>query len=97
MSTHVHPVRTYLGVFGALLLLTGLTTAVSFVHFGAFNDVIALAIAGTKAALVIALFMHVKDSSPLVRLFAVAGFAWLVLFFVLILSDYQARVPVPGW
>jgi len=97
MSDHVLPIRSYLNVFFALMLLTALTTAAAFVDFGSFNDVIAMAIAGTKAGLVIAIFMHVKYQSPLIRIFAVAGFAWLLIFFVLILTDYQARLPVPGW
>lgn len=97
MSDHILPFRAYLNVFLALLLLTALTTAVAYVDFGTLNDVIAMAIAGTKAALVIAVFMHVRYQSPLVRIFAAAGFVWLVIFFVLILADYDMRLPVQGW
>jgi cytochrome c oxidase subunit 4 len=64
---------------------------------GRLNDAVALAIAGTKATLVILYFMHVRYSTKLIWVFALAGFAWLLLFFVLILSDYETRVPVPGW
>jgi len=97
MSEHVTPLRTYFNVFLGLMLLTGLTTAVSFIDFGAFNDILALSIASVKAALVIAVFMHVKDSTPLIKIFAGAGFLWLLFFFVLILTDYEARIPVEGW
>jgi len=97
MSEHVTPLRTYLNVFLGLMLLTGLTTAVSFIDFGAFNDILALSIAGVKAALVIGVFMHVKYSTPLIKIFAGAGFLWLLIFFVLILTDYEARIPVEGW
>jgi len=97
MSEHVTPLRTYLNVFFALMILTGLTAAVSFIDFGIFNDVLALSIAGLKAGLVIAIFMHVKYSTPLIRIFAVGGFAWLLLFFALIMTDYYARIPVDGW
>ena len=97
MSEHVTPLRTYLNVFLGLMLLTGLTTAVSFIDFGAFNDILAMSIAGVKAALVIAIFMHVKYSTPLIKIFAVAGFLWLLIFFALILTDYEARIPVDGW
>ena len=97
MSEHITPLRTYMNVFLGLMLLTGLTTAVSFIDFGAFNDVIAMTIASVKALLVVGIFMHVKYSTPLIRLFAAAGFLWLAIFFVLILTDYNARIPVQGW
>lgn len=94
---HVLPLRVYLGVFLALLLGTALTTYASTVDWGRFNDVVALAIAGTKAALVILYFMHVRYSSKLVWVFSVAGFLWLLIFFALILADYGTRPHVPGW
>lgn len=97
MSDHVVPLRSYLNVFFALMILTALTTAVAFVDFGSLNDVIAMAIAGTKAALVIGIFMHVKYQTALIKVFAVSGFFWLLIFFVLILTDYQARIGVRGW
>ena len=97
MSEHVTPTRTYLNVFFGLMLLTGLTTAVSFLDFGAFNDVLAMSIASAKAILVVLIFMHVKSSTPLIKIFAAAGFLWLLIFFVLILTDYEARIPVEGW
>lgn len=97
MSGHVLPLRTYYAVFGALLVLTAVTTAVAYLDLGMLNGVVALGIAGTKAALVILYFMHVRYESRLVWIFSVAGFVWLVIFFVLILTDYAARHPVDGW
>jgi cytochrome c oxidase subunit IV len=99
MSTHDHvlPLRVYFGVFLALLAGTALTTWVATIDLGRMNDAVALAIAGTKAALVILYFMHVRYSSKLVWVFSIAGFLWLALFFVLILADYETRIPVQGW
>ena len=99
MSEHGHvlPLRVYFGVFLALLAGTALTSWVATIDLGRWNDVVALAIAGTKAALVILYFMHVRYSSKLIWVFSIAGFVWLVLFFVLILADYETRVPVQGW
>ncbi len=77
MSGHVVPVKTYLGIFVALLVLTALTTGVAYVDFGdmhtgirlieviPLNTVVALAIAVVKMLLVILFFMHVKYSSGL--------------------------------
>jgi len=97
MSAHVLPLRVYFGVFLALLAGTALTTWVASLDLGLLNDAVALSIAGTKAALVILYFMHVRYSSRLIWVFAIAGFVWLFLFFVLILADYETRLPVHGW
>jgi len=94
---HVLPLRVYLAVFLALLAGTALTTWVATVDLGRMNDLVALSIAGTKAALVILYFMHVRYGTKLVWVFSLAGFVWLVLFFVLILADYDTRLPVAGW
>ena len=94
---HVLPLRVYLGVFLALLAGTALTWYVATLDLGFLNDAVALAIAGTKAALVILYFMHVRYSSKLIWVFSIAGFLWLLLFFVLILADYETRIPVEGW
>ena len=99
MSEHAHvlPLRVYFAVFLALLAGTLLTTWVATHDLGRLNDALALAIAGAKAALVILYFMHVRYQTRLVWVFALAGFVWLVLFFILILADYETRLPVPGW
>ncbi len=85
--------RIYYQVFGALMLLLVLTVAVSFVNLGAFNELLALAIALVKAVLVILFFMHVRYSSRLTWLFAAAGFAWLLILVGWTFSDYLSR----GW
>ncbi len=55
---HVLPLSRYLGVWGALLVLTGATVGVSYLDFGTWNVVIALLVATTKALLVASVFMH---------------------------------------
>jgi cytochrome c oxidase subunit 4 len=98
MGPHVVPVRTYLLVFLALLLLTATTTFAAFVDLGPLNNVIALGIAALKATLVVLFFMHVKYSSRLIPLVVIAGLFWLLILIVLTLTDYAARgwLGVPG-
>jgi len=91
MSGHVVPTRVYVGVFLALLCLTGLTTWVAYFDLGPMNTVVALAIAVTKMLLVILYFMHLKYSSGLTRLVILAGFFWLAILVVLTLSDELTR------
>ena len=60
-------VRRYLGVFGALLVLTLITVGASYLQLGGGTTVaVALAIAAAKAALVAAFFMHLKSERPMV-------------------------------
>lgn len=86
--------RTYLMVFGALLALTALTTAVAFVDLGGIANVtVAITIAIIKTVLVLLFFMHLRYSSYLTVLFAGAGVFWLAILIALTLSDYISR----GW
>ncbi|MHC4816201.1 MAG: cytochrome C oxidase subunit IV family protein [Planctomycetota bacterium] len=91
MSGHVTPVRVYLLVFAALMVGTALTVWAAFLHLGPLNDIVALAIAVTKATLVVLYFMHVSHSSRLTKITVVAGFLWLAILIALTLSDYFTR------
>lgn len=92
---HVVPVKTYVTVFAALLILAGLTTAVAFVDLGAFNTPIALAIALVKMLMVLLIFMHVLYSGKLIRAVIVAAFFWLALLVGLTWNDYHSRPWIP--
>jgi cytochrome c oxidase subunit 4 len=92
---HVAPTRMYYMVFAALIVGTILTVAAAKVDLGPLNNVVMLAIAGTKAMLVILFFMHVRWSSRLTWVVAMAGFFWLALLFS-VLGDYMTRGWVPG-
>jgi len=97
---HVTPIRTYVYVFLALLVGTGLTVLAAEFDFGLFNNFIAMAIAITKALLVLYFFMELRQSTRMTALTAAAGFFWLVLMIGLFLMDYGTRMavvlPVPG-
>jgi cytochrome c oxidase subunit 4 len=92
---HVAPKSMYYMVFGALIVGTILTVAAAKVDMGPLNNVVMLAIAGAKATLVILFFMHVRWSSRLTWVVAMAGFFWLLLLFT-VLGDYVSRGWVPG-
>jgi cytochrome c oxidase subunit 4 len=90
---HVVPLSIYFGVFVALLVFTGVTTAVAFVDLGRFNVAVALTIAIIKASLVLLYFMHLRYSSRLTPLFVGIAFFWLGIMIVLTMSDVVSR----GW
>jgi cytochrome c oxidase subunit 4 len=91
MSGHISPKSTYYAIFGALMVLTAVTVGVAFINLGAFNFPVALAIAVTKATLVILFFMHVKYSSRLTKLFVGMAFFFLFILFGLTMTDYLSR------
>jgi cytochrome c oxidase subunit 4 len=107
MTGHVVPRRTYYAIFAALMVLTGITVWVAFVDvdtrlFGlhiALNPVIALAIATTKATLVVLYFMHVRYAGKLTKVTVAAGVFWLGILLVMTMGDYVTRewIKLPGY
>ena len=88
---HIMPVRTYIMVYIALMILLALTVGAAFIDLGPLNLVVALAIAVTKAVLIVLFFMHIRYANPLSRLFAGIGFFWLLILFSQTLADYITR------
>jgi cytochrome c oxidase subunit 4 len=95
---HVVPVLAYVAVYVALLVLTASTVAAAYVDLGPVHLAVSLGIAVVKALLIIAIFMHVRYSQPLVWVFACAAFLWLAILIALSLADFLTRglVPIPG-
>ena len=88
---HIVSPVTYLIIFGALLVGTALTIAASYWDVGPWNPVIAIAIAVTKATLVVLFFMHIKYSSKLMKLTVGAGVFTFLILVGMSLSDYFTR------
>ncbi len=92
MSEHIVPIRIYLAIFFALMVLTAVTVSVAFIDLGVMNNVVALTIAVIKTTLVVLFFMHVRYSTPLTWVVVAAGFFWLVVMIGLTMSDYVSRL-----
>jgi cytochrome c oxidase subunit 4 len=88
---HIVTPVTYSIVFGVLLLGTALTVAAAYKDLGILNPVVALAIACTKAVIVILFFMHVKYQSNLVKMTVGAGFFTFIVLITMTLTDYISR------
>lgn len=90
-KTHIVPYKTQVIVLFALLVLTGITVAVTRLEFGALNTLIAMLVAGIKATIVLAWYMHLKYEKRLLPML-VAG---VVILFLLVLFvtffDYSYR------
>ncbi len=84
-------VGRYVSVAAALLVLLGLTLGLALIDLGPMNFPAAMAIAVTKAGLVVVLFMHIRSGSRVTKIAAVAGLFWLAFMFILTLSDFLTR------
>jgi cytochrome c oxidase subunit IV len=98
MTEHVDSVKTYALVWIALLILTGVTTAVAYIDLAQFSVVAALAIAVCKMLLVALFFMHVRHSTQLTKLVVLGGLMWLGILLTLSMADFVTRgwIGVPG-
>ncbi len=95
MTHKVVPVRVYVSVFLALIVLTFTTVAVSKIELGELNVVVALTIAVIKGSLVVWFFMHLNHSTSLTKLFAGAGLFWLAILLAFVFADYVSRGYLP--
>jgi cytochrome c oxidase subunit IV len=96
MSEHIVSKKVYFVIFGALIVGTIATYLVALrslddVLFPGANTVVALAIAFTKASLVVLYFMHVRYSSRLIAVFVLSGIFWLGVMFLLTMTDFTSR------
>ncbi len=91
MASAVVAKRTYYRVFIALYILLVATVLVHLAHWGELGTGLSLAIASAKALLVALYFMHIRYSSPLMRLFSIVGLVWLAILIGATLTDYLTR------
>lgn len=93
MSEHIGSIKSYVGIWLTLMVLTVVTAAVAFVDLGPFNTVVALVIASFKACLVVLFFMHVKyTSEKMTKVVVASAIFWLLLLLVLSMADYGTRL-----
>lgn len=94
---HVLPLSVYYGIFGALLVLTVLTYAVSFAGLPESLSLgVAMLVATMKAALVAGVFMHlIWDEKINVIVLAVSVLAMLLFFSVTLLDEVSRGLITP--
>ncbi len=88
---HIVSPMVYLAIVLALFVGTGLTVWASYIDMGVWNPVVALAIACTKATLVVLFFMHVKYSTKLTKLTVISGLFTFMALIGMTLADYISR------
>ncbi len=98
---HIVSPRIYIMILVALLVGTAITVWASYIDLGEWNvapgliifwnPIVALAIACTKATLVVLFFMHVKYGTKLTKLTVGAGVFTFVILVGMTLSDFFTR------
>lgn len=89
---HIIPIKTYLYVFTALIILTVLTVTSAAQDFGTMNIVIAIVIASIKASLVFLWFMHLKYDELVNRVIILVSLFMVALLGVFTAGDIWSRV-----
>jgi cytochrome c oxidase subunit 4 len=88
-----HGIGRYAIVWGLLLFFTVLTIITGRLNLGAANIFIALAIATTKATLVVLFFMHLWDMGGVNRLVFVVSVLFLLVLMAGVFGDLLVRMP----
>ncbi len=84
---HVMPVKILLGVFFALIALTALTVAATWVDLGWLNIWLAMGIAVIKGSLVCLFFMHLLYDNRFNALVFLSSLCFVFLFVSLAMFD----------
>ncbi len=93
MAEHISSVKLYVGIWLALMVFTVLTVFAATLDLGVFNPIVALAIATTKAVLVVLFFMHVKYAhEKLTKLVIVTAIFFFLILLALTMADYGTRL-----
>jgi cytochrome c oxidase subunit IV len=88
---HISSYGSHLLVLGALFVFTALSVAVTQLEMGPLNTVVALLIAGAKAACVLIWFMHLKFDDKLYTFFTLAVLVVFLLVLYVTFFDYSYR------
>ena len=84
---HPASMKMLVGVFVALLILTGLTVGVAQYDLGAIDLSMAMLIATVKAVLVAVFFMHLNHDKGVNRLFFIGSILFAGIFMAIALGD----------
>lgn len=88
---HILPIRVYLIVGSALLLLTFVTVWIAQFHFGSLNLIVAMLVAVIKASLVVLFFMHLLYDKKIFLSVFLLSILMLGVFITLTMLDTMRR------
>jgi cytochrome c oxidase subunit 4 len=92
---HISDWQTLVKVWVALMVLTFLTVAATWVNLGSLNIWIAMGVAVAKASLVVLYFMHMKYNKPFLAYVFTFSLAFVAFFLAMVMLDsknYQEAI-----
>ena len=90
-EVHLIPYRSYVNVWVALIVLTGVTVAAAMANLKQMAIFTALLVATVKSTLVLLYFMHLRYENKLYTYMLIAVIATFALFLGLTFADYSFR------
>lgn len=88
---HITPLRVYLTIATALLILTAITVKISLINLGGWNLIVAIGVATVKASLVALFFMHLLYDKKIYMIVFGVGVLFLAIFIALTMFDTLER------
>jgi len=88
---HIVSYRTYGLILVLLLILTGVSVAVTQIELSKWTTAVALLLAATKSSFVLAIFMHLKFDQKIFKVMAVLIILLLVVVIIITFLDYAFR------
>jgi len=88
---HLTPYKVYIGVWLALISLTGITVLAAIINMKHMAIFVALLVACGKSTLVVLYFMHIAFEKRVFWWFLIAAIATYVIFVLLTFADYAFR------
>jgi caa(3)-type oxidase subunit IV len=87
-----HGIKRYIIVYLTLILFTIITVWTGRMDLGAANIFVAMAIAVTKATLVVLFFMHLYDEGGVNRLVFVVSLLFVAVLMAFVFGDLMTRI-----
>ena len=88
---HIVSYRTYGLILLLLLVLTGVSVAVTQIELTKWSTAVALILASTKSAFVLAIFMHLKFDQKIFKVMAILIILLLAAVIIVTFLDYAFR------
>ncbi len=88
---HIVPYRTYGLILVLLLVLTGVSVAVTQIELTKWSTAVALILASAKSAFVLAIFMHLKFDQKIFKVMALLIILLLAAVIIVTFLDYAFR------
>jgi cytochrome c oxidase subunit IV len=90
-TTHITSFKTQLNVLLVLIILTFISVGITQFEMGAFNTLAAMLVAGAKAAIVMAWFMHLKFDNKIFLIFTILVISVFLVVLYVTFIDYLYR------